>query len=245
MNIITEEKIVEAAIMVTVLFIILFQAYFNYQWFWTNLQSHTAYAHIFISNDNASSFLTLLERVRVESLLINDSMHSNLTSAEEHEAQLLDRIDDITDSENENTIRTVEFDNSTVKALLFANILDEVLRYYGGAYGILPPIMLNMSSMASGAEMNLNHQSLSIINQEKYKTAYEYAKRALELFYVKLRTPETKQTTNPAAPAQIEKGLGQLINAIENKANPMEIKMIVHTKIHPNLQVAYNLKLMK
>jgi hypothetical protein len=200
---------------------------------------------MFISNDNASSFLTLLERVRIESLLINDSMHSNLTSAEEHELQLLDRIDDITDSENEYTIRTKEFDNSTVNALLFANILDEILRYYGGAYGILPPIMLNMSSMTSGAQMSLNNGTLPITNQEKYKTSHEYAKRALELFYVKLSTHGTKEDTNSVANAQIEKGLRELINAIENKADPMEIKMIVHTKIHPNLQIAYNLKLMK
>ena len=226
-----------------VLFIILFLTYFSYHWFWANLESPNAYAHMFISNDNASSFLTLLERVRIESLLINDSMHSNLTSAIEHEAQLLDRIDDITDSENEYTIQTAEFNNSTVKALLFVNILDEVLRYYGGAYGILPPIMLNMSSMTSGAEMSLNNGTLPITNQEKYKTAYEYAKRALELFYVKLRSHETNENT--AALAQIEKALGQLINAIDNKTDPMKIKIIVHTKIHPNLQTAYNLKLMK
>src|SRR5215510_1491725 len=100
------------ALIVMVLFIILFLTYFSYHWFCANLQSLNAYAHMFISNDNASSFLTLLERVRIESLLINDSMHSNLTSAIEHEAQLLDRIDDITDSDNEYTIRTAEFNNS-------------------------------------------------------------------------------------------------------------------------------------
>ena len=57
-------------------------------------------AHIFVSSDDNAAFLTLIERVRIEALLANNSLHSNLTSSNEHLAQLLDRLDDVIDNEN-------------------------------------------------------------------------------------------------------------------------------------------------
>ena len=41
----------------------------------------------------------------------------------------------------------------------------------------------------------------------------------------------------------VENGLAQLNNSIENKASPMDIMTIVHTQIHPNLLEAFSLKL--
>ena len=108
-------------------------------------------AHIFVSSDDNASFLTLIERVRIEALLANESLRSNLTSSNEHLAQLLDRLDDVIDNENYFVIKSEQFNNSTVDALFLANIVDEILQYYGGAYGILPSVMLNMSSMSSMA----------------------------------------------------------------------------------------------
>jgi hypothetical protein len=42
---------------------------------------------------------------------------------------------------------------------------------------------------------------------------------------------------------KLESDLTQLNDAINNKASPMYIIMVVHTQIHPNLQRAYNLQL--
>ena len=52
-------------------------------------------AHIFVSSDDNAAFLTLIERVRIEVILANESLHSNLTSSNEHLAQLLDRLDEV------------------------------------------------------------------------------------------------------------------------------------------------------
>jgi hypothetical protein len=41
----------------------------------------------------------------------------------------------------------------------------------------------------------------------------------------------------------LENGLTKLIDSIQSKASPMDIMMIVHTQIHPNLLEAFNLKL--
>jgi hypothetical protein len=41
----------------------------------------------------------------------------------------------------------------------------------------------------------------------------------------------------------LENGLTQLNNSIGSKASPMDIMMIVHTQVHPNLMQAFNLQL--
>jgi hypothetical protein len=202
-------------------------------------------AHIFVSSDDNAAFLTLIERVRIEALLANDSLHSNLTSSNEHLAQLLDRLDDVIDNENYFIVKSEQFSNSTVDALFLANVVDEILQYYGGAYGILPNVMLNMSSISTMSSMSANSEihkinKSSIIDKAKYQIAKEYAKRAVEIFDAELKPYERKNNTSSAG--SVEKYLTELKNAVDTKAQPLEIMMIVHTKIHPNLQLAYNLK---
>ena len=202
-------------------------------------------AHIFVSSDDNASFLTLIERVRIEALLANESLRSNLTSSNEHLAQLLDRLDDVIDNENYFVVKSEQFNNSTVDALFLATIVDEILQYYGGAYGILPSVMLNMSSMSSMGSMptNLGIHSVNasrIFDIDKYQIAKQYASRAVEIFDAELKPYETKK--NSIAAGEVEKHLTELKNAVDNKAPPLQVMMIVHTKIHPNLQLAYNLK---
>ncbi len=202
-------------------------------------------AHIFVSSDDNAAFLTLIERVRIEALLANESLYSNLTSSNEHLAQLLDRLDDVIDNENYFVIKSEQFSNSTVDALFLANIVDEILQYYGGAYGILPSVMLNMSSMSSMSSTSSNFDihrpnHNSVFDTAKYQTAKQYAKRAVEIFDSELKPYETKK--NSITAGEVEKYLNELKNAVDNKVPPSDVMMIVHTKIHPNLQLAYNLK---
>ena len=106
--------------------------------------------------------------------------------------------------------------------------------------------MLNMSSMSfmgslmsTNSNMHVGNHS-SVFDIDKYQTAKQYAKRAIEIFDAELKPHESKG--NSLAAEQIEKYLIELNNAVENKAPPLAVMMIVHTKIHPNLQLAYNLK---
>ncbi|MGA7541876.1 MAG: hypothetical protein WBW34_02330, partial [Nitrososphaeraceae archaeon] len=66
------------------------------------------------------------------------------------------------------------------------------------------------------------------------------ATKAIEIFNNELRS-SNGNVTNPIA--KLEDGLTQLNNSIKNKASPMDVMMIVHTQIHPNLLEAFNLKL--
>ena len=221
-------------------------------------------AHIFISDDDNSSFLTLIERVRTEIKLANDTLQNNDTSSQEHIEQSLDRLDDIIDNENYFSIDSDQFNNRTVNALLLANVIDDALRYYGGAFGLLPTVMTNMSNMMDMTTQQMlnnqrqkqlasepsttpitdaNRQNISIIDHAKYDTAHEYVNDAVRIFETKLKSTSKPENVNIVK--ALEEDLFRLKNATDNKSQPMNIMMIVHTEIHPNLQTAFNLKLKK
>jgi hypothetical protein len=244
------------------------------------------FAHIFISNDDNSSFLTLIERVRTEIKLANDTLRSNDTSSQEHIEQSLDRLDDIINNENYFSITSDQLSNRTVNALLLANTVDDALRYYGEAFGLFPAVMTNMSNMMvmttipqqtfnnttnegtiskynndsilGNQQQNqvaseptttpitdklndVNRQNISIVDQAKYDTSREYVNNAVRIFESKLKSPSTPDNINIVN--VLEDDLFRLKNAIDNKSKPMNIMMIVHTEIYPNLQAAFDLKL--
>jgi hypothetical protein len=206
-----------------------------------NYFSPKVFAHLFISGDDNSAFLTLLERIRIEALLVNNTLYSNNTAAQQHVFQMLDRINDIGDSENEFNIKSIQFKNSTVNALLLANLVDEVLTNYGGSHGILPNIMLNMSSMAPDISNKISKSSSSIIDMDKYQISKEYVKRANDLFDFPLKKFENKN--NEYAMNKLGEGLSDLKDSVYNKTAPIKVMDIVHMQIHPYLQTAFNLKL--
>lgn len=74
-----------------------------------------------------------------------------------------------------------------------------------------------------------------------YQNAQALALKCQEIFYDELKSQISENKINFIN--KLESGLLQLNDAINNKASPMYITMIVHTKVHPNLQAAYNLQL--
>jgi hypothetical protein len=101
------------------------------------------------------------------------------------------------------------------------------------------PSMSDIISNNTGMN-NTRTESSILADNNKYETAKQFAKRAVEIFDSVLKPYKTKQ--NSLAAGQVEKYLVELKNAVDNKAPPLDIMTIVHTKIHPNLQLAYNLK---
>jgi hypothetical protein len=243
--------------------------------------NYTVYGHNFESDDNAS-FLTLIEKVNVEAQLVNNSLSSsstNLTSAHEHIEEIIDLLDDIVDSDDYYTIDKGQFNNSTVNALVLANVIDEILRNYGRAFGVPSNTMLNMNNMVNMMKMvegddnnnrnsnssminhgmqsdlkisndNNNNNSVmgnnnnnSIVNVDKFQSAQVFANRAIKIFNVELKFDALKNATGFAE--NLEEGLTDLKSAIDDKKSPIEIMTIAHGQVHPNLQLAYNLKLKK
>ena len=99
---------------------------------------------------------------------------------------------------------------------------------------------MNMSSSTTNMDSNMN-RNYSLVDMTDYKSAQALATKAQEIFNTELK---------PIAPGNasafitnLENGITQLNNSIKNKASPMDVMMIVHTQIHPNLLEAFNLKL--
>jgi hypothetical protein len=147
--------------------------------------------------------------------------------------------------------------NSTIQVLRLVEILDGVLRNYGDAYAVGFD-MTNMSMMMGdggggmssmdmgGMSMSMGDMSSSqqykLVNMTDYHTAKILAQKVQELFNNRLVNASISGT--PATVTNdITAAFQELSSSINDKASPMDIMMIVHTKIHPNLMTAFGLQL--
>ena len=109
---------------------------------------------------------------------------------------------------------------------------------------------MNMSSSSTvvgmdvgggeGSESGINSSS-SLVNLTDYQSAQALAAKALEIFNTELRPIAPNNSS--ALLINLENGLPKLNDSIRNKASPMDIMMIVHTQIHPNILQAFNLRM--
>jgi hypothetical protein len=103
-----------------------------------------AYAHNFSPN-TLSTFTTLVHRAEIELLLASNNFPSNVTLALDHGEKAVKLMDDAYYSD-EDIIDDTDFirrynealnsNNSTIHALVVANIVDQILREYGEAFDI-------------------------------------------------------------------------------------------------------------
>ena len=109
---------------------------------------------------------------------------------------------------------------------------------------------MNMSSSSTvvgmdvgggeGSESGINASS-SLVNMTDFQSAQALAAKALEIFNTELRPIAPNNSS--ALLTNLENGLSKLNDSIRNKASPMDIMMIVHTQIHPNILQAFNLRM--
>jgi len=116
------------------------------------------------------------------------------------------------------------------------------------------PSNMNMQSMNTssdtmtmtqhGGEMNTGY---SLVNMPDYQSAQALAAKASEIFNTKLKhtTMSNNNKNITAFVTNLDNGLTQLNDSISKNASPLDIMMIVHTQIHPNLLEAFNLQLRK
>ena len=107
---------------------------------------------------------------------------------------------------------------------------------------------INMGSMNMSSHTTMNMESetkgnYSLVDIADYQSAQALAAKALEIFNVELKPMASNNNNTTAFIANLENGLTQLNNSIRNKAPPMDIMMIVHTQVHPNLLEGFNLEL--
>ena len=163
--------------------------------------------------------------------------------------------------------------NSTTQSLGFANLVDSILVNYGNAYAVDFDMtnMSNMAmgggensssmarngsydnndnnsngmnmDMSSSLMMNMDskNNNYTLVDMTDYQSAQALATKAQEIFNTELKAMASNKSS--AFITNLENGLARLNSSIKNKASPMDIMMIVHTQIHPNLLEAFNLKL--
>lgn len=88
-------------------------------------------------------------------------------------------------------------------------------------------------------DMNSNY---SLVNTADYQSAQALVRKSLHIFNTDLRPLITNNYTDVFV-TNLEDALIHLNNSIAGKASPLDIMMIVHSEIHPNLSGAFNLEL--
>lgn len=222
-------------------------------------------SHNFDTDDN-STFLTLINQILVETRLINNSLYEprfNLTDSELAVKSIQDLLDEIAISEDSFKVDSDQFYNNTIMATVVANLADEVLRSYGSAHGVPSNIMLSMNfervinhsvhnvnqpavqensltkSADSLASNSIDYSSMKVADHNKAKALSE---RMIEIYQKELEGSKSI-TGGKIHLTNLGTSLLELNNAVGNITSPFQIMEIVHTKIHPNLQLAFNLTL--
>src|SRR5918993_1934437 len=219
--------------------------------------NHIVYAHNFSITDD-SALLTLIEQIKAETELVNAYfLTSNSSSIVEHATNAANLTNALNDKLRQSTVADITqvytngLYNSTTLALVVANIVDEILRNYGSAYGITYDLT-NMSNMMMATMLNNNssssgHSSMSeknnavLVNIYNYQTAQVLSNVVNRLFNDKLsaQAPVNEKETID----NLEQSIKDLKYAIDNKVRAESLMDIVHMKIHPMLQSTYDLKL--
>jgi hypothetical protein len=143
---------------------------------------------------------------------------------------------------------------------VIANIADEILREYGDAYDIdfdltdMSNMLITNSVSAHGEERHSNNlensddnDELVLMNIWNYQSAQALSGKAVEVFERNLRplnqVDNNSSISDIAYITKVENSLMELNNLLNSKKTlPENLMDIVHTQIHPSLQLAYNLE---
>jgi hypothetical protein len=230
-----------------------------------------AYAHNFTPN-SLSAFLALVYRAEVELSLATDNFPLNVTVALKHAedaAELVDEAyyydEDIVDDTDfvKKYNEALGTRNSTIHALVVANIVDQILREYGEAFDIGYDLT-NMSNMLitemqeetsnsphsdsvniTNVSINSTYQNnkLQVVNIADYQSAQKLSEKASQILRSNLLFLPSSNNTDTAIVAKLEESMANLKYLVDSKARSQELMMLVHGQIHPSLQLAYSLKL--
>jgi hypothetical protein len=100
----------------------------------------------------------------------------------------------------------------------------------------------NTSSSAMKHENEMNNR-YSLVNVSDYQSAQALSVKASKVFNDRLKVTEISNKNTTGYITNLENGLTQLNNLVAKKDSPLNVMMIVHTQIHPNLLEAFSLQL--
>jgi len=230
-----------------------------------NLSSAQLHANNALINYDSHTKDELGERNERIANELDDTLNQLLEESQTDQSQLTDTAETIAailDEAISARIDVEQVNNSTIQALVLASIVDTALQNYGDAYHVGFDLT-NMSNLNKETSTNetttsnghTDHTSTNtsihsdIVNHTNYESALAFSNTALEKYKNDIATDslpisEENNTINSQNYLKkLENGLTEFNNAIKNKENPMKVMEIVHTQIHPNLQILFNLKI--
>ncbi len=239
-------------------------------------EEHAAHAHEHLDNHTVGEIAERNERLGRDLPAALEDLQLSLengTAAEQVSAQV-QNINDLLAETVTVRVDSAQLNNSTVWALVIANMADGALEHYKAAYGIetnetsgghahgnesgsnmttthdnesvTMTASTNETTTAEDDHGNMtrndganNNNSTEVINEVEYQTAQGLANRTIQLFNDQVRELAPGNATE--AVANLEAGLQNLKQAIDNREMPTDVEVILHTEVDPNLQAAYNL----
>jgi hypothetical protein len=117
--------------------------------------------------------------------------------------------------------------------------MDNMIASEGNNNSMSMESMDNSSTTKDGDEEISRNNSL--VNVSNYQSAHALSNKALETYNTELKPIISGGTT--AFATNLENALTQLNDAIRNKSSPMDIMMIVHMQVQPNLLQTFGLGL--
>jgi len=228
----------------------------------TMAAEHVHHAREHLTADTIKEITERNKRLGTELPGSLEDLHGSLESGNATAAAVNEQVARINDLLSETVtvrIENSQLTNSTVQGTMFADLIDEVLESYNGAFGVeeedhehnnsTTPTEEDFETLTT-FELMEKYPSLSddgttmdnatIVNMMDYESAQALAARAQELFNTKLKAMAEANATQ--AVIDLDAGLKHLKQAIDGKAPHDEVDTIVHSEIHPNIQKAFNLQ---
>jgi hypothetical protein len=237
----------------------------------TLAEEHAVHAHEHLDNHTIEEIEERNARLATDLPDALEDLHRSVANSTAQQVQAkIQNINDLLGETVTVRIDSEQLSNSTVWALVIANMADGVIGYYSAAYDIDTEegeehghddeASGNMTHDAMETETssteNMTHDemeedghdnmtmsevnAMTIVNVVYYQSAQGHANRTQALFNDQVRDLAPANSTEFVA--DLEAGLAHLKQAIDNMEPYADVEVIVHSEVHPNLQSAFNLQ---
>ena len=202
------------------------------------------YARTLLTDNTTKELKERNQRIESELIRILDSLQ-NISS--QNINSNLTNLNDLLAEAVTVRIEKDQLKNATVQALVVARDINKVLAEYTTAFkenNVSSNLNMNMNvkkDNMSSMNMGTNIGNKAVKNFPAYQRADALTGIATERFNTELNG----KSNFTSAIAHVVKGLDQLKTSIQNKESIMTVMGIIHGKIQPNLQVAFDLQLAK
>jgi hypothetical protein len=239
----------------------------------TLAEEHATHAQEHLDNHTIEEIAENNERLARDLPAALEDLHNSVTNSTVQQIQTkIQNINDLLSETVSVRIESEQINNSTVWALVIANLADGVISHYGTAYGIETEeaeehshpennsdnmthndteIMTETASAEENithdeiADSNMTHGNATAENITIVSMAHYQTAQALVGRTQQLFTEQVKQLAPANSTefiADLEAGLAHLKQAIDNKEPFTNVDVILHSEVHPNLGKTYNLQ---